>query len=217
MNYGAFVEVLPGVEGLLHVSEVSNQKVRHPREVVKEGETVDVRIIELDPGRKRLSLSMRSPDAERETGQSELDVGTSITGTVSSIKPYGVFVRIVEPVTGVDGLLPIEETGLPRGTDLSQKFPAGSEVRAEVLRVDDRGRIRLTVRSAEERALDRERGARSSGEGASEGGRDGRRAARQARREHAGAEPQEESKEGKPSTQGLGIMANAFKRVLGQR
>jgi small subunit ribosomal protein S1 len=152
MNYGAFVEMMPGVEGLLHLSEMGEKRPRHPGEVVAEGATIEVRVIELDADRRRLSLSMRSEDSPRaaETPR-KLEPGMSIEGSVSSVKPYGAFVRINEPVSGVDGLLPVEETQVARGEDLAQTFPVGSAVRAEVLRVDSRGRIRLTQRPAHER------------------------------------------------------------------
>ena len=225
MNYGAFVEVLPGVEGLLHVSELP-KRVRHPREAVSEGAVLDVRVLDLDPSRKRLSLSARSADdpieepAERGP---ELTVGMAIAGTVSSVKPYGVFVRITDPVSGKDGLLPAEETGLERGVDLGRTFAAGSEVKAEIIRIDEQGRIRLSMRSPEERQQSRpSRGARGEGgrgEGRGEGrGGDGRRR-RDENRFSGGAGPDEaygEKSEAKAGAQGLGIMANAFKRVLGR-
>jgi len=59
MDYGAFVEVLPGVQGLIHVSELAHERVSHPREVVREGDEVVVRILDVDPGRKRISLSLK--------------------------------------------------------------------------------------------------------------------------------------------------------------
>jgi small subunit ribosomal protein S1 len=232
MNYGAFVEVLPGVEGLLHVTELGGQKVRHPREAVSENETVEVRVLEFDPERKRLSLSRRldpATDAPAPAAAPKLDVGMAVVGKVSNVKPYGVFVRIHEPVSGVDGLLPADETHLERGTDLAPAFPAGSTVQAEVLRIDERGRIRLTQRSAEERAAGRERdGARPRAEGGRGGeqGHDGPRGGRRdrerdrerERERDAAADPggEGERRESKVAA-GFGIMANAFKRVLDGR
>ncbi len=177
MNYGAFIEILPGVEGLLHISEMADKRLRHPREAVSEGSTVEVRVLELDPERRRLSLSMRPPGSpphpeDSEPAAAKLAVGTAIEGSVSSVKPYGVFVRIESPVSGVDGLLPTEETHHPRGTDLEQAMPVGSTVSAEVLRVDTLGRIRLTQRSASEREASRtHEGSRERQEGRGESGR----------------------------------------------
>ncbi len=221
MNYGAFVEVLPGIEGLLHLSEL-DKRVRHPREAMSEGDAVEVRILEFDAERKRLSLSRRlDPSAEPVEAQPlSLEAGMAIEGKVSNVKPYGVFVRIHEPRSGADGLLPVDETGLDRGVDLAQAFPVGSTVEAEVLRIDDRGRIRLTKRSAEERAQKGERergrprgeGARGAGERGAEGGRGGRRD----RETPDGADSDNERRESKVAS-GFGIMANAFKRVLDGR
>ncbi len=217
MNYGAFIEVLPGVEGLLHVTELGETKVRHPREAISEGEQIDVRILELDPERKRLSLSRRlDPTAEPAPApEISLTVGMAVAGKVSNVKPYGVFVRIHEPVSGVDGLLPADETGLERGVDLTAAFPAGSTVQAEVLRIDERGRIRLTRRSAEERARSRDRNG-TQGADARGTGESGTRGARRERDGKAARQGEEERRESKV-TGGLGIMANAFKRVLDGR
>ena len=229
MNYGAFIEVLPGVEGLLHVTELG-QKVRHPREAVTEGDLIDVRVLELDPERKRLSLSRRldpATDLPEPALRPKLEVGMAVAGKVSNVKPYGVFVRIHEPVSGVDGLLPADETHLERGADLAAAFPPGIDVEAEVLRIDERGRIRLTQRSAEERAKTHERdGARSRAEGGrGEHGRDGVRGGRRDRerdrdrdreRDATEAAGESERRESKVAA-GFGIMANAFKRVLDGR
>jgi small subunit ribosomal protein S1 len=277
MNYGAFVEVLPGVEGLLHISEIGEGRIRHPSEAVAEGAPVEVRVLEFDPERRRLSLSMRPPgsapaaaEPREALSSGKLQVGMSIEGSVSSVKQYGVFVRIQSPVSGVDGLLPAEETGQPRGTDLNQVLPVGSAVRAEVLRIDAMGRIRLTQRPASERVAsersgversggDRSGGERPTGRGREregggrerEGGREGRdrdfsRGGRERgfpgrgpraeedidtresrRRQRRGPHPaggpdeardgeagEDERREAKATSSGLGIMAKAFRRVL---
>jgi small subunit ribosomal protein S1 len=223
MNYGAFIEVLPGIEGLLHVSEMP-KRVRNPREAVSEGDTLELRILDFDPARKRLSLSARSGDAAEEDAAEEgpqLEVGMAIEGTVSSIKPYGIFVRITDPAPGKDGLLPSEETGLDRGADIGQTFAVGSTVKAEIIRIDDQGRIRLSVRTKEERAQ-APRGPRPPRtDPRSERGGEGRRRRDPGRgaggEEFPGGERgEDERRESKAGPQGLGIMANAFKRVLGR-
>jgi small subunit ribosomal protein S1 len=216
MNYGAFIEVLPGIEGLLHVSEMP-KRVRNPREAVSEGDTLELKILDFDPARKRLSLSARSgEEAEGDVGEAgpELTVGMTVSGTVSSIKPYGVFVRITEPAPGKDGLLPAEETGLERGADLGQTFALGTAVKAEIIRIDDQGRIRLSVRTPEERAQARgPRGPRAEAE-RGEGRR--RRERGSAAAEYQGERGDDDRRDAKAGPQGLGIMANAFKRVLGR-
>jgi small subunit ribosomal protein S1 len=213
MNYGAFVEVLPGVEGLLHLSEMGEKRYRHPSEVVAEQSTIEVRVLELDAERRRLSLSMRAPGEHRSEPEApgvKLVAGMSVEGTVSSVKPYGVFVRILEPVSGVDGLLPAQEVqaGSESGEDLARSFPMGTAVRAEVLRVDNLGRIRLTQRSAAERAerpehtADRERGLGRGHEGGQEqeGRRDEGRSHREGHRvhdDHEGGREREGSRRGR--------------------
>ena len=91
----------------------------------------------------------------------------SVDGTVTGNQPYGLFVRLPALGPRVDGLLPAPETGEPRGTDLKAKYPPGTPIKAEILTIDERGRIRLTLRSREEReeageAGDFRRGASSS-------------------------------------------------------
>ena len=70
-----------------------------------------------------------------------------IEGTVDNVKPYGVFVRINGPEQGLDGMIPVSETDTPEGSDLGVQFPVGKNVKAKVVRVDERGRIRLSVRA----------------------------------------------------------------------
>ncbi len=218
MNYGAFIEVLPGIEGLLHVSEMP-KRVRNPREAVSEGDTLELKILDFDPTRKRLSLSARSGDeAEGDVGEAgpDLTVGMVVSGTVSSIKPYGVFIRITEPAPGKDGLLPAEETGLERGADLGQTYGLGATVKAEIIRIDDQGRIRLSVRTPEERTQARgPRGPRAEGE-RSEGRRRRDHPRGPSAAEFQGERGEDERRDAKAGPQGLGIMANAFKRVLGR-
>jgi small subunit ribosomal protein S1 len=105
VDFGAFVEIAPGIEGLVHISEMSYKKrVHKPEEVVSEGETVDLTIKEIDPERKRIGLSIR--DAEGDpwgdvTGKYE--VGQTVQGTVEKKEKFGIFVTL-EP--GITGLLP---------------------------------------------------------------------------------------------------------------
>jgi small subunit ribosomal protein S1 len=152
VNYGAFVQVLPGIEGLVHITEFGVGRIRHPQEVVEEGESVEVKVIEVDSERRRVSLSMRdSPKTLKRPSEPRLDVGTVVEGVVSSIKPYGVFVRIESPQAGVDGLVPSAEADVAEGQEIGDVYPEGAAVKARVVRVDQRGRIRLSVRALTDR------------------------------------------------------------------
>jgi small subunit ribosomal protein S1 len=105
VDFGAFVEIAPGIEGLVHISEMSYKKrVHKPEEVVSEGQAVDVAIKEIDPDRKRIGLSIR--DAEGDPWSevaAKYDVGQTVMGTVEKKEKFGIFVSL-EP--GVTGLLP---------------------------------------------------------------------------------------------------------------
>src|SRR5881394_1339063 len=74
VTFGAFAEILPGVEGLIHISELAEHHVENPREVVQQGEEVNVKIIEIDPDRRRLSLSLRRVEAGEPV--KTIDLGT---------------------------------------------------------------------------------------------------------------------------------------------
>lgn len=164
-DFGAFVELLPGVEGLVHVSEITYQRIRHPSQVLAVGQEVAVRVLEIDPGRRRISLSMKeavgaeatasgSEDwagAEAARPEARLEAGAVLTGVVEKIKPFGVFLRLPEAGPGVKGLLPLEESGLPDRSELRKRFPEGSSHQVQVLAVDEKGRARLSVKALGER------------------------------------------------------------------
>ncbi len=150
-KYGAFVELFPGVQGLVHVSELSQARVRHPSDVVQEGETVSVRVLGVKPDERRIALSMK--EARAAASGPEPTPGRQVTGTVNRIERYGVFAELTD---GRSALLPAAETGTPRGTDLSREFPIGTELQLQIVEIDDRGRIKVskTARdAADERAL----------------------------------------------------------------
>jgi small subunit ribosomal protein S1 len=149
-DFGAFVRIAPGIEGLLHTTEIRNEPTGHPRQVLKEGEEIEVRILKVDPARRRLSLSMRDPDLAggggNRRGATPL-VGETYDGVIRAHKPYGVFIDIPSLGERTSGLLPLEETGAQRGTDLSKRFPAGDKIDVTIRQIDEKGRIRLGIPS----------------------------------------------------------------------
>lgn len=146
--FGAFVEIAPGLEGLVHISEMSNEHVKRASDVVKVGQTVNVEIQSIDTARKRLSLSMKEAG---EDVWSEIDqhfvVGQKVSGAVENIEDFGVFVRL----QGATALLPRSEMGLARDATPHRLYKTGQTVEAKILEIDPiRRRIALTVRSDEE-------------------------------------------------------------------
>lgn len=153
-DFGAFVEVAPGVDGLVHISEISYQKVAHPNRVLKEGDAIEVLVLKIDEGKRRLSLSIKEVQSRqkaeayaREGGEARLEVGQVLPGIVEDHKPYGLFVRLPQFGIGVRGLLPMEELMEADKADVKKKFPQGQEIQVEILAIDDKERIRLSMRA----------------------------------------------------------------------
>ena len=162
MEFGAFVEVAPGVDGLVPVSEISFERVTHPNKFLKEGDVVDLVVLKIDEEKRRVSLSIKEASirkrlAEEEPGspQARLEVGQVLKGIVEDIKAYGIFVRLPQFGSDVRGLLPMEELTDPGKGDVKKRFSRGQEIQVEIIAIDDKGRIRLSQKSMEERA-DRE-------------------------------------------------------------
>lgn len=133
--FGAFVEVEPGLEGLVHISEMSwTKRPKHPSEVVKEGEEVEAVILKIEPEEKRLSLGLRQlmPDPWKELPE-KYPPGTIIKGKVTGITPFGVFVEI-EP--GIEGLIHVSELDHARIENPAAVVKKGDEVEAVILQID---------------------------------------------------------------------------------
>jgi len=158
-DFGAFVEVAPGVDGLVHVSEISYQKVAHPNRFLKEGDTVEVLVLKIDGEKRRLSLSIKEAQSRqkaeayaREGGQARLEVGQILPGIVEDHKPYGLFVRLPQIGMEVRGLLPLEELLESDKGDVKKKLPRGKEISVEVVEIDEKGKIRLSQKIMKEKA-----------------------------------------------------------------
>lgn len=136
-NFGAFAEIKPGVEGLIPVSEMSrNRSVSHPREMLKEGDFVEVQVLRIDADTQKISLSLRALQADPWDQIDEVvTLETPFTGKVESVTNFGVFVTIAE---GITGLLPRSRV---RDKD---NFKPGDEVELMVTAIDREGH-RLTL------------------------------------------------------------------------
>ena len=147
--FGAFVEVFPGVVGLIHISEMSAARVQHPKDLLSPKQSVTVRVLRYDGAARRLSLSLKEAAPADAPGKSARVVaGSAVEGTVERIEPYGVFLKLTD---GQTALLPAAESGTPQGTDLKRHFPLGSSVTAEMLSPDPRGRLRVSKVAHERR------------------------------------------------------------------
>ncbi|MDB5298162.1 MAG: ribosomal protein [Phycisphaerales bacterium] len=150
-NFGAFIEVEEGIEGLLPVSEISYQRIRHPSDVVKVGDTIKLTVIRLDPATRKLTFSLKAagPDPWKEA-KDKYAVNSIITGKVTRVADFGAFIE-VEP--GLEGLAHISELAAHRVKATGDVVKAGQEVQARVLEVDPASRrMALSIRRANEPA-----------------------------------------------------------------
>ena len=146
-NYGAFVELEPGVEGLVHVSEMSwTRRVRHPSKIVNVGDMVEVQVLEVNKATKRISLGMKQVEADPwETIDDRYKAGMRVQGKVRNLTDFGAFVEL-EP--GVDGLLHISDMSWTRNIGHpSELLKKGQPVETQILNVDrDNKRISLGLK-----------------------------------------------------------------------
>jgi small subunit ribosomal protein S1 len=146
-EFGVFVELLPGVDGLLHTSEIPRSRQGALREAAAANAEITVMIVSLDGDKRRIGLALAPDDATPGAQvKSVAEVGTVLVGTVERIEPFGVFVRLGP---GQTGLVPNAELATARGADPRKSFPIGSEMKVLVLAVEENGRrIRLSQAAA---------------------------------------------------------------------
>ncbi|HYR38744.1 MAG TPA: 30S ribosomal protein S1 [Methylomirabilota bacterium] len=146
-NYGAFIELEPGVEGLVHVSEMSwTRRVRHPSKIVNVGDTVDVLVLDVNKATKRISLGMKQVEADPwATIDERYKPGERVEGKVRNLTDFGAFVEL-EP--GVDGLLHISDMSWTRNIGHpSELLKKGQPIETQILNVDkDNKRISLGIK-----------------------------------------------------------------------
>lgn len=137
-DYGVFVELEDGVEGLVHISELTwNKKMKHPSKFVRIGDTVEVMVLDCDPSKRRISLGMKQIEQNPwELIEVKYPVGTKVVGRVKTVTDFGIFIGFDE---GVDGLVHVSEMSwtkkIKHPSDLYKK---GQEVEAVVLNIDRR-------------------------------------------------------------------------------
>ncbi len=178
-DFGAFVNLAPGIDGLVHVSEIDLKPVKHPRDALSVGQVVEVKVNSVDPEKRRISLSIRdvlsveqaAGDAGGGSAEDGARRGTGLTGSspaappkagdiadgwVASVKNYGVFVDLPAYGHRARGLVPHEETGERSGTDLTRRFRVGDPLKVEITEVGNDGRIRCSITRAQSRAQEAE-------------------------------------------------------------
>ena len=139
-DYGAFVELEPGVEGLIHISEMTwSKRLKHPSKVLNVGDRVEVAVLEVNSGQRRISLSLRQTlEDPWSTLAQRLPVGSKIEGRVRNLTDFGAFVEVEE---GVDGLIHLTDlTWSKRIKDPAEVLKKGQKVQAQVLALDPANR-----------------------------------------------------------------------------
>ena len=148
VDFGAFVD-LGGIDGLIHISELSWNHVNHPSEVVKVGQEVEVEVLDVDLNRERISLGLKqtTEDPWRALVK-KYPVGAIVEGTVTKLVPFGAFVDLGD---GIEGLVHISEMANKHVDQPAQVTAVGAKVQVKVMEIDlDRRRISLSMKSAAE-------------------------------------------------------------------
>ena len=143
-NYGVFIDV-GGVDGLLHITDMTWGRISHPSEVVKIGEKIPVKILSFDKDNEKISLGIKQLDENPWKNLDGIEVGSRVKGKVSSITDYGLFLEVEK---GVEGLIHISEVSwISRINDLRQRYNVGDEVEALVVSIDkDNRRMSLSIK-----------------------------------------------------------------------
>ena len=134
-DFGAFVEVEDGIDGLIHISDMSwNRRLKHPSDVLKKGDAVQARVISVDGDNQRLSLSIKEflPN-EWDNFAKTHNVGDELIGTIAKITDFGLFIRVAE---GVEGLAHVSEISRDPKEKLDKAFHVGEPVRTKVIKID---------------------------------------------------------------------------------
>ncbi|MGA2726413.1 MAG: 30S ribosomal protein S1 [Terracidiphilus sp.] len=146
-DFGAFVEIEPGIEGLIHISEMSwGKKIRHPSDVLKQGDSVDAEILAIKPEERRISLGLKQTlkDPWSEI-QQRFPVGSQVEGPITKLMKFGAFVQIAE---GIEGLVHVSEIVADRRINHpSDVVHVGQGVKAQVLAIDrEKRQIKLSMK-----------------------------------------------------------------------
>ncbi|UVT22020.1 MAG: 30S ribosomal protein S1 [Nitrospira sp.] len=146
-DFGAFVGLEEGIDGLIHISDMSWTKhIKHPSELFKKGQKVEAMVLRIDKEKERLSLGFKqlSRDPWDEAIPSRYHVGDSVTGKVTKVADFGIFIELEG---GVEGLIHVSESGLESSMKLEEKFKLQDDVAAKIIKVDrEERKIALSLR-----------------------------------------------------------------------
>lgn len=147
-TYGAFVELEEGIDGMVHVSDMSwTRKINHPSEALKKGDEVDALVLDVDPDSQRISLGIKQTTTDPwEEIETHFKIGDMVDGTISKITSYGAFVELDNDI---DGLVHISQISEERVEKIKDSLNEGDAVTARVIKIDkDERRIGLSIKAA---------------------------------------------------------------------
>lgn len=147
-TYGAFIELEEGIDGMVHVSDMSwTRKINHPSEMLKKGDEVDALVLDVDPSQQRISLGMKQTEEDPwDQIEKIFKIGDIVTGKVSKVTAYGAFVELQNDI---DGLVHISQISEDRVEKVKDAIDEGQEVSARVIKIDrDERRIGLSIKAA---------------------------------------------------------------------
>ncbi|MBA4138565.1 MAG: 30S ribosomal protein S1, partial [Opitutus sp.] len=147
-TYGAFIELEEGIDGMVHVSDMSwTRKVNHPSEVLNKGDEVDAIVLDVDPNQQRISLGMKQLMTDPWTDiDAFFRIGDVVQGTISKIANFGAFVELKD---GIDGMVHISQIQEERVEKVKDVLKPGQQVSARVVKIDREGRrIGLSIKAA---------------------------------------------------------------------
>lgn len=152
-QFGAFVNLEPGIDGLVHISNLgAGRRINHPKEVVEVGQTVEAYVVAVDTEKRKISLSMRPKVEPKKIVLPQ--VGEVAEGTVEKVMPFGVFVKLS---SGITGLVPNAELGTEKGSDHKRLFAPGSQMKVSVIEVDAAtAKVRLSRKAVLDSAVQEE-------------------------------------------------------------
>ena len=148
-SFGAFAQIIDGIDGLIHISELSWNHVNHPSEVVKVGQEVEVEVLDVDLNRERISLGLKQIEEDPWANINDLyKIGDVVSGKVTKITAFGAFVELSHKI---DGLVHISQISKDRVEKVKDKLSLGQEIEARVIKIDrDERRIGLSIKALEE-------------------------------------------------------------------
>ena len=147
--YGAFVELEEGIDGMIHVSDLSwTRKINHPSEMLKKGDEIEAEVLEIDKANQRISLSLKHlSDDPWKSIEDRYKIGDLVTGKVSKVASFGAFIQLADEI---DGLVHISQISNDRVEKVKEVLKIGQEVSARVIKVDKtERRIGLSIKAAD--------------------------------------------------------------------